>query len=186
MVKLDRIYTRGGDKGLTSLVDGSRVAKHAGRVAAYGEVDELNATIGLIRLETAGLAEVDAMLGRIQNDLFDLGADLATPDGIEGALRVVDAQVTRLEQEIDAMNADIPPLRSFILPGGTRAAAFAHLARTVARRAERAISALAEAEAINMAALRYVNRLSDHLFVLARHLNDKGASDVLWVPGANR
>lgn len=186
MVKLDRIYTRGGDKGLTSLVDGSRVAKHAGRVAAYGEVDELNATIGLIRLETAGIPDVDAMLGRIQNDLFDLGADLATPDGIEGALRVVDAQVTRLEQEIDGMNGDIPPLRSFILPGGTRAAAFAHLARTVARRAERAISALAEAEAINMAALRYVNRLSDHLFVLARHLNDKGAADVLWVPGANR
>lgn len=186
MVKLDRIYTRGGDKGLTSLVDGSRVAKHADRVAAYGEVDELNATIGLIRLETAGIPDVDAMLGRIQNDLFDLGADLATPDGIEGALRVVDAQVTRLEVEIDAMNGDIPPLRSFILPGGTRAAAFAHLARTVARRAERAISALAEAEAINMAALRYVNRLSDHLFVLARHLNDKGAADVLWVPGANR
>ncbi|MFA5122618.1 cob(I)yrinic acid a,c-diamide adenosyltransferase [Zavarzinia sp.] len=186
MVKLDRIYTRGGDKGLTSLVDGSRVAKHAIRVAAYGEVDELNATIGLIRLETADLAEVDAMLVRIQNDLFDLGADLATPEGIEGALRIVDAQVTRLEGEIDVMNAEIPPLRSFILPGGKRAAAFAHLARTVARRAERAISALAEAEAINMAALRYVNRLSDHLFVLARHLNDRGAADVLWVPGANR
>lgn len=186
MVKLDRIYTRGGDKGLTSLVDGSRVAKHAARVAAYGDVDELNATIGLIRLETADLADVDAMLARIQNDLFDLGADLATPEGIEGALRIVDAQVTRLEGEIDVMNAEIPPLRSFILPGGKRAAAFAHLGRTVARRAERAISALAEAEAINMAALRYVNRLSDHLFVLARHLNDRGAADVLWVPGANR
>lgn len=186
MVKLDRIYTRGGDRGQTSLVDGSRVAKHASRVAAYGEVDELNATIGLIRLETADLPGIDALLGRIQNDLFDLGADLATPDGIEGALRIVDAQVTRLETEIDAMNADIPPLRSFILPGGSRAAAFAHLARTVARRAERAISALAEAEAINMAALRYVNRLSDHLFVLSRHLNGNGADDVLWIPGANR
>jgi cob(I)alamin adenosyltransferase len=186
MVKLDRIYTRGGDKGLTSLVDGSRVPKHALRVAAYGEVDELNAAIGLLRLETKALASVDAMLGRIQNDLFDLGADLATPDGIDGALRIVETQVTRLEGEIDAMNEAIPPLRSFILPGGSRAAAFAHLTRTVARRAERAVSALGEAEAINMAALRYVNRLSDHLFVLARHLNDNGAADVLWVPGANR
>lgn len=186
MVKLDRIYTRGGDKGLTSLVDGSRVPKHALRVAAYGEVDELNATIGLLRLETKDLAAVDAMLSRIQNDLFDLGADLATPDSIDGALRIVETQVTRLEGEIDTMNAAIPPLRSFILPGGSRAAAFAHLTRTVARRAERAVSALGEAEAINMAALRYVNRLSDHLFVLARHLNDDGAADVLWVPGANR
>lgn len=186
MVKLDRIYTRGGDKGLTSLVDGSRVPKHALRVAAYGEVDELNATIGLLRLETTALPDVDAMLGRIQNDLFDLGADLATPDGIEGALRIVEAQVTRLEGEIDGMNEAIPPLRSFILPGGSRPAAFAHLTRTVARRAERAISALGEVEAINMAALRYVNRLSDHLFVLARHLNANGADDVLWVPGANR
>ena len=186
MVKLDRIYTRGGDKGLTSLVDGSRVPKHALRVAAYGEVDELNATIGLLRLETKDLAAVDAMLSRIQNDLFDLGADLATPDGIDGALRIVESQVIRLEGEIDAMNETIPPLRSFILPGGSRAAAFAHLTRTVARRAERAVSALGEAEAINMAALRYVNRLSDHLFVLARHLNDNGAADVLWVPGANR
>lgn len=186
MVKLDRIYTRGGDKGLTSLVDGSRVPKHALRVAAYGDVDELNATIGLIRTEAAGAAAVDAMLGRIQNDLFDLGADLATPEGIEGALRIVDAQVDRLEREIDAMNEHIPPLRSFILPGGRKAAAFAHLARTVARRAERSVSALAGDEAINMAALRYVNRLSDHLFVLARHLNDNGAADVLWIPGANR
>jgi cob(I)alamin adenosyltransferase len=186
MVKLDKIYTRGGDKGLTSLVDGSRVPKHADRVAAYGEVDELNATIGLIRLEVADRPEIDAMLGRIQNDLFDLGADLATPDGIEGALRIVEAQVVRLEGEIDLLNAEIPPLKSFILPGGSRAAAFAHQARTVARRAERAVSALAAVEAINMAALRYVNRLSDHLFVLARHLNDRGASDVLWVPGANR
>ncbi|PWR21852.1 cob(I)yrinic acid a,c-diamide adenosyltransferase [Zavarzinia compransoris] len=186
MVKLDKIYTRGGDKGLTSLVDGSRVPKHADRVAAYGEVDELNAAIGLIRLEVADRPEVDAMLGRIQNDLFDLGADLATPEGIEGALRIVEAQVTRLEGEIDGLNAGIPPLRSFILPGGSRAAAFAHQARTVARRAERAVSALAAVEAINMAALRYVNRLSDHLFVLARHLNDNGAADVLWVPGANR
>ncbi|MDD3446783.1 MAG: cob(I)yrinic acid a,c-diamide adenosyltransferase, partial [Zavarzinia sp.] len=120
------------------------------------------------------------------NDLFDLGADLATPEGIEGALRIVEPQVARLEQEIDAMNAEIPPLRSFILPGGGRAAALAHLARTVARRAERGISMLGAVEPINMAALRYVNRLSDHLFVLARHLNDKGAADVLWVPGANR
>ncbi|MDD3444680.1 MAG: cob(I)yrinic acid a,c-diamide adenosyltransferase, partial [Zavarzinia sp.] len=164
MVKLDRIYTRGGDKGLTSLVDGSRVPKHADRVAAYGDVDELNAVIGLLRLETAALADVDAMLGRIQNDLFDLGADLATPEGIEGALRIVEPQVARLEQEIDAMNAEIPPLRSFILPGGGRAAALAHMARTVARRAERGISMLGAVEPINMAALRYVNRLSDHLF----------------------
>ncbi len=187
MVTLTKIYTRGGDKGETSLGDGRRVAKNDLRVAAYGTVDETNSVIGLARLHVKG--EVDAMLGRIQNDLFDLGADLCTPeDGrkAEGALRIVDAQVERLEREIDAMNADLEPLTSFILPGGSPAAAHLHYARTVARRAERLVCGLAEGEAINTAAIRYINRLSDHLFVLARVLNDKGAADVLWVPGGNR
>ncbi len=187
MVTLTRIYTRGGDKGETSLGDGTRVAKHALRVAAYGTVDETNAVVGLARLCTEG--EADAMLSRIQNDLFDLGADLCTPEGgrkAEGALRIVDAQVERLEQEIDALNAGLKPLTSFILPGGTPAAAHLHLARTVCRRAERLMAELAGHEPVNAAALRYVNRLSDHLFVLARHLNDQGAGDVLWVPGGNR
>ncbi|HSO42098.1 MAG TPA: cob(I)yrinic acid a,c-diamide adenosyltransferase [Rhodospirillales bacterium] len=187
MVTLTKIYTRGGDKGETSLGDGRRVAKNDLRVAAYGTVDETNSVIGLARLHVAG--EVDAMLGRIQNDLFDLGADLCTPeDGrkAEGALRIVDAQVERLEREIDAMNADLKPLTSFILPGGSPAAAHLHHARTVARRAERLVCGLAEGEAINAAAIRYINRLSDHLFVLGRVLNDKGAADVLWVPGGNR
>ncbi|MFO1152610.1 MAG: cob(I)yrinic acid a,c-diamide adenosyltransferase [Rhodospirillales bacterium] len=187
MVTLTRIYTRGGDAGETSLGDGRRVAKSDARVAAYGTVDETNSVIGLARLSTEG--EVDAMLARIQNDLFDLGADLCTPsDGrkAEGALRVVDAQVDRLEREIDRMNEWLQPLKSFILPGGTPAAAALHLARTVCRRAEREICALAAHEPVNSAAIRYINRLSDHLFVLARHLNDDGASDVLWVPGGNR
>jgi cob(I)alamin adenosyltransferase len=187
MVKLDRIYTRGGDKGETSLGDGRRVPKHDLRVAAYGTVEEANAAIGLARLHCEGAD--DAMLARIQNDLFDLGADLCTPhDGrkAEGALRIAEAQVKRLEDEIDAMNAELEPLGSFILPGGSAAAAWLHLARTVARRAERLIAGLAEIEEVNPDAVRYANRLSDHLFVMARRLNDNGRSDVLWTPGANR
>jgi len=185
VVLLSRIYTKGGDRGETSLGDGSRVAKHHGRVAAYGTVDEANAAIGLARLHTDG--EADAMLARIQNDLFDLGADLCRPgsDG-EGALRIQDSQVERLERELDTMNERLQPLRSFVLPGGTPAAAFLHLARTVTRRAERLTVELAEAEAVNSAAIRYLNRLSDHLFVLSRAVNDQGAADVLWVPGASR
>jgi cob(I)alamin adenosyltransferase len=186
MVRLTRIYTRGGDSGETSLGDGSRVPKHASRVAAYGTVDEANAAIGLARLHAD--AEADAMLGRIQNDLFDLGADLCTPQaGLRGAgaLRILAAQVERLEQEIDRMNAGLPPLDSFILPGGSAAAALLHLARTVTRRAERLVSELAQTEMINPEALKYLNRLSDHLFVLGRRANDNGGHDVLWVPGAN-
>ena len=185
MVRLTRIYTRGGDRGRTSLGDGRRVAKHDLRVATYGTVDEANAVIGLARLHADPPA--DAMLARIQNDLFDLGADLCRPgtEG-EGALRIQEAQVERLEREIDAMNERLQPLRSFVLPGGTPAAAFLHLARTVTRRAERLTVELAETDAVNPAAIRYLNRLSDHLFVLSRALNDQGTGDVLWVPGANR
>jgi cob(I)alamin adenosyltransferase len=191
MVRLTRIYTRGGDKGETSLGDGSRAPKHALRVAAYGMVDEANAAIGIGRLHvnTGADAEADAMLGRIQNDLFDLGADLCAPEGgrrSAGALRILPGQVERLEHEIDAMNAALRPLDSFILPGGTAAAAYLHLARTVTRRAERLVSELAQAEPVNPEALKYLNRLSDHLFVLGRRVNDNGARDVLWVPGANR
>ena len=194
MVRLTRIYTRTGDKGQTSLGDGSRVAKHALRVEAYGTVDEANAVIGLARLAAQGQAEggaqADAMLARIQNDLFDLGADLCTPRA-EGeqpgtALRVAAEQVTRLEDEIDAMNAELAPLNSFILPGGGAASAQLHLARTVIRRAERLMVALAEVEPVGEQAVAYANRLSDHLFVMARWLNGKGAGDILWVPGANR
>jgi cob(I)alamin adenosyltransferase len=190
MVLLSRIYTRGGDKGRTALGDGRRVAKHALRVEAYGTVDEANAAIGIVRLHAAG--DADAMLGRIQNDLFDLGADLCRPEGPDDAahppLRVTADQVARLEREIDAMNAELEPLRSFVLPGGTPAAAYLHLARTIARRAERRITALMAREAVNPEALRYCNRLSDHLFVLARRVNRQGVGtgDVLWVPGANR
>jgi cob(I)alamin adenosyltransferase len=187
MVRLTRIYTRGGDTGETSLGDGTRIPKHSLRVEAYGTVDEANAAIGLARLHSAG--EIDAMLARIQNDLFDLGADLCAPEAgsrAVGALRIAAAQVTRLETEIDAMNAELKPLDSFILPGGTPVAAHLHLARTVTRRAERLVSALAAAEPLNGEALKYLNRLSDHLFVLGRWANDKGASDVLWRPGANR
>lgn len=187
MVTLTRIYTRGGDAGETSLGDGSRVAKFQLRVAAYGTTDETNSVVGLARLHTQG--EADAMLARIQNDLFDLGADLCTPeDGrkSEGALRIVDTQVDRLEAEIDAMNARLLPLKSFVLPGGSPASAYLHLARTVCRRAERLICELATHETVNASAIRYINRLSDHLFVLARHLNNDGAGDVLWVPGGNR
>ena len=187
MVSLTRIYTRGGDGGETSLTDGSRVPKHALRVEAYGTVDEANAVLGLVRLHASGAA--DAMLSRIQNDLFDLGADLSTPETgrkAEGALRIVPAQVTRLEQEIDSMNAELAPLESFVLPGGSPASSYLHLARTVVRRAERLLSALAASEPINPESLKYLNRLSDHLFVLGRHLNDRGARDVLWRPGAFR
>ncbi len=186
MVKLTRIYTRGGDKGQTSLVGGDRVAKHDPRVAAFGTVDETNAVIGLVRLHTEG--DADAMLGRIQDDLFDLGADLGNPaDDMSGAsLRIVATQVTRLEQEIDAMNAELAPLTSFVLPGGTPAAAYLHQARTVCRRAERLATELAATAPVNPEAVRYLNRLSDLLFVAARYLNDKGAGDILWRPGANR
>jgi len=186
MVKLTRIYTRGGDKGETSLVSGDRVAKHDQRVAAFGTVDETNAAIGLARLHTTG--DADAMLGRIQDDLFDLGADLGnpSPDMSEASLRIIAAQVTRLEQEIDAMNEALAPLTSFVLPGGTPASAYLHQARTICRRAERLATALAEAESVNSEAIRYLNRLSDLLFVAARYLNDKGNGDILWRPGANR
>ena len=187
MVRLTRIYTRGGDTGETSLGDGSRVPKQALRVEAYGTVDEANAAIGLVRLYADTAA--DAMLAHIQNDLFDLGADLCTPeDGrrAAGALRIVAAQVARLENEIDRMNAELLPLESFILPGGTPAASHLHLARTVTRRAERLVCALAAEEKVNPEAVKYLNRLSDHLFVLGRRLNDNGARDVLWQPGATR
>ncbi|MFZ2004403.1 MAG: cob(I)yrinic acid a,c-diamide adenosyltransferase [Stellaceae bacterium] len=187
MVKLTRIYTRGGDKGKTSLGDGTRVPKQSLRVEAYGTVDEANAAIGLARLHTTG--DEDAMLARIQNDLFDLGADLCTPEGGSrgaGALRIVAAQVKRLETEIDRLNAELAPLNSFVLPGGSSASAYLHLARTVTRRAERLACALAVAEPVNPEAIKYLNRLSDHLFVLGRRLNDNGAQDVLWRPGLTR
>jgi len=187
MVRLTRIYTRGGDRGETSLGDGSRVPKQSLRVEAYGTIDEANAAIGLARLHVDG--DADAMLARIQNDLFDLGADLCTPEEgrrASGALRIVAAQVARLEHEIDAMNALLGPLDSFILPGGTAAAAHLHLARTVTRRAERLVCALAATETVNPEAVKYLNRLSDHLFVLGRRVNDNGAKDVLWQPGATR
>lgn len=187
MVKLTKIYTRGGDSGETSLGDGTRVRKDALRVAAYGTVDEANAAIGIARLH-ADSAE-DAILARIQNDLFDLGADLCRPEdgGSAGErLRVSAAQVARLEAEIDLLNTDLAPLESFVLPGGSPSSAHLHLARTIARRAERLVVALAAVEPINPQAVKYLNRLSDLLFVLARHRNDKGTGDVLWTPGANR
>lgn len=187
MVKLDKIYTRGGDAGETSLGSGTRVAKHDLRVAAYGTSDEANAVIGIARLHAQG--EADAMLARIQNDLFDLGADLCTPEGgarRSGALRVTAEQVARLEAEIDAMNERLKPLTSFILPGGTPAGAHLHLARTVVRRCERLLTELAAREDINPECVKYVNRLSDHLFQLSRHVNDDGARDVLWRPGATQ
>lgn len=186
MVKLSRIYTRGGDGGQTSLGGGARVAKHDPRIGAGGAVDEANAAVGLARLHATG--EAAEMLARIQDDLFDLGADLSYPDreGGGAALRIVQGQVDRLEAEIDAMNGQLSELTSFVLPGGTPASTHLHLARTIARRAERAIAALAEREPVNPLALKFVNRLSDHLFVLGRFLNDKGANDVLWRPGANR
>jgi cob(I)alamin adenosyltransferase len=192
MVTLTRIYTRAGDDGHTALVDGQRRPKHDLRIEAYGTVDETNACVGLARLHTGGDPEADGMLARIQNDLFDLGADLATPQkpGEAGrdALRIIDSQVERLEREIDAMNEALSPLRSFVLPGGSPASAHLHLARTVCRRAERLVVALAERpdEAVSPAAIRYLNRLSDHLFVASRHVNEGGRADVLWVPGQNR
>ncbi len=190
MVVLNKIYTRTGDGGETALGNGARVAKHSLRVTAYGTVDETNATVGLVRLHAAG--EMDAALARIQNDLFDLGADLCRPDmaGDAGAeyppLRVTQAQVDRLESEIDTMNKDIAPLRSFILPGGTAQAAHLHLCRTVSRRAERLAVELAGVEDVNGAVVKYLNRLSDWFFVASRVANNNGKDDVLWVPGANR
>lgn len=186
MVRLTRIYTKGGDQGETSLGDGSRVKKHDPRVEAFGTVDEANAAIGLARLHASGAA-LD-MLARIQHDLFDLGADLCTPECSargEGALRILASQTERLEREIDAMNADLKPLDSFILPGGTPLAAQLHLARTITRRAERLVTALAATETINPEAVKYLNRLSDHLFVLSRVAN-RDTGDILWKPGANR
>ena len=186
MVKLDVIMTRGGDGGETSLGDGARVRKDALRVEAYGTVDEANAAIGVLRLHAQEDAEADAMLARIQNDLFDIGADLCVPGEAGARLRVADTQSARLEAELAAMNGQMPALKSFVLPGGTAGAAAAHVARTVTRRAERLVVALAAAEEVNPAVIRYLNRLSDHLFVLARRLNGNGAGDVLWVPGATR
>lgn len=190
MVKINKIYTRTGDDGTTGLVEGSRRSKADPRVAAFGDVDETNAAIGLARLHTRHMARIDAALARIQNDLFDLGSDLATPGPDEGrqyqALRITDRQTEWLEREIDQHNEDLSPLTSFVLPGGSPLAACLHLARTVARRAERSVVALAGAEpGINGAALRYLNRLSDLLFVLSRIANNNGASDVLWEPGRN-
>jgi cob(I)alamin adenosyltransferase len=193
MVVLNRIYTRGGDKGRTRLATGAPRLKSDARVEAYGTVDETNACIGLVRLHTRGDERLDAMLARIQNDLFDLGADLATPEVPPGkakraALRIVEAQVSRLEKEIDALNSELSPLTSFVLPGGSLAAAALHLARTVCRRAERAMVALAqkEGEVVGESAIKFINRLSDFLFVAARFSNCKGRDDVLWAPGQNR
>jgi cob(I)alamin adenosyltransferase len=191
MVVLSKIYTRTGDDGTTALGSGRRVSKFDLRVECYGTLDETNAAIGLARLHTRSDPALDAMLARIQNDLFDLGAELCYPDGSKdarGRLSVSDAQVERLESEIDALNRELQPLRSFVLPGGTPAASFLHLARTISRRAERLMVALAARpnEPVGGGALRYINRLSDFLFVAARYANDKGQSDVLWVPGQNR
>src|SRR4051812_41760945 len=192
MVTLNKIYTRTGDAGKTRLSTGEPVAKDDPRVEAYGAVDETNACLGLVRLHTAGQAELDAMLARIQNELFDLGADLATPErgkplGWE-PLRILESQVERLEAEIDRLNGELSPLTSFILRGGTPAAAHLHHACTVCRRAERAAVSLSriKGEIVSAAALKYLNRLSDLLFVAARHANDKGKGDVLWQPGATR
>jgi cob(I)alamin adenosyltransferase len=183
LVRLNKIYTRTGDSGETGLVDGSRVSKADARLGAIGDVDEANCAIGLA-LRAAGDAEARAMLSRIQNELFDLGADLATPGGIEGALRILPAQVERLEREIDRMNEDLEALRSFILPGGAGGSAELHLARAVVRRAERA--AVGAAPSFNPTALTYLNRLSDHLFVLARWVARESGGDILWQPGATR
>ena len=194
MVKLNKIYTRSGDDGTTGLVDGSRLPKHAARMEAIGAVDEANSAIGLAVVALAD-GEHAAALTRIQNDLFDLGADLATPLGALGGvdftpgemtLRIVASQASWIEQQIDALNGNMPPLTSFILPGGSEAAARVHVARASVRRAERAMTALAASDPVNPAALTYINRLSDYLFVLARAVNAGGAGDVLWVPGASR
>jgi cob(I)alamin adenosyltransferase len=193
MVKLNKIYTRTGDDGTTGLGSGERRLKHDLRVEAYGTVDEANSCIGLARLHTEkDFPVLDGMLMRIQNDLFDLGADLATPDTGQTLpyepLRIIDSQVLRLEAEIDRLNANLAPLRSFVLPGGSPASAALHLARTAARRAERHMVELAQKpdETVTPAALKYINRVSDFLFVAARVVNDNGAKDVLWVPGHNR
>lgn len=194
MVKLNKIYTRTGDDGTTGLGSGERVLKYDLRVAAYGTVDEGNAAIGIARLHLGTQPDVDGILARVQNDLFDLGADLCVPERPDApppafeALRIVARQVTRLEEDIDRLNAELPPLRSFILPGGSPAAAHLHLARTIIRRAEREIVALAQVpgEVVSAPAIHYVNRLSDLLFVAGRYVNGHGANDVLWVPGAHR
>lgn len=192
MVKLNKIYTRTGDAGTTGLGTGQRVAKHDLRIGAFGTVDEANACLGLVRFHTKDDPALDAKLERIQNDLFDLGADLCVPDRGEALgyepLRVTQAQVDWLEAEIDAMNADLSALKSFVLPGGTAAAAALHLARTVSRRAERDMTALASNpnEPVSAAALKYINRLSDYLFVASRYVNHQADGDVLWVPGKNR
>jgi cob(I)alamin adenosyltransferase len=192
VVRLNKIYTRTGDAGDTGLGDGKRRPKHDARIAAYGEVDELNCVIGLARLHTLSddedLKRIDATLARAQNDLFDLGADLCFPEeqATTQALRIVPTQVEALEHAIDDLNAELEPLKSFVLPGGSPAAAALHQARTVCRRAERAITLLASQESVGGPALAYINRLSDYLFVAARFANNRGASDVLWVPGANR
>ena len=193
MVVLNKIYTRTGDAGTTALGTGERVPKHSARIAAYGTVDETNACIGVARIHVREThADVDAMLGRIQNDLFDLGADLTVPERGQAParerLRVSDAQVKRLEDEIDAMNVELSPLRSFVLPGGSAAAAALHVARTVCRRAERSMVELAGQpdEGVAAPALKYINRLSDLLFVASRYVNERGRGDVLWVPGQNR
>src|SRR5271154_353749 len=191
MVVLNKIYTRTGDDGTTALGTGERRKKYDLRIAAYGTLDEVNATVGIARLHTAGDASLDAALGHIQNDLFDVGADLCAPGkgkGPGGArLTVTDAQVTWLEGEIDRLNAELAPLKSFVLPGGSAAAAYLHLARTVCRRAERLVAELADKpdESVTSEVLKYVNRLSDFLFVASRYANSKGARDVLWVPGQN-
>jgi cob(I)alamin adenosyltransferase len=184
MVKLNRIYTRTGDGGSAGLVDGSRASKASARMTAIGEVDEANCVIGLA-IPLLG-EHTAARLRLVQNELFDLGADLATPGDLKGALRITSGQVERLEQEIDALNADLAPLTSFILPGGSPAAAALHHARGVVRRAERAAVALHETEPVNPPALAYLNRLSDHLFVLARHVAQSSGGDILWQPGATR
>ncbi|MGE0024750.1 MAG: cob(I)yrinic acid a,c-diamide adenosyltransferase [Hyphomicrobium sp.] len=192
MVKLNKIYTKTGDAGTTGLGTGERVRKDALRIAAYGTVDETNSTLGMVRIHLAGHPGLDDKLARIQNDLFDLGADLCVPDRGKKLdyepLRISDDQVARLEAEIDEMNAELKPLKSFVLPGGSPAAAALHVARTVCRRAEREMVALAaqENEPVGAAALKYINRLSDFLFVAGRYVNDRGKSDVLWVPGQNR
>ncbi|MBX4959867.1 cob(I)yrinic acid a,c-diamide adenosyltransferase [Rhizobium lentis] len=192
MVKLNKIYTKTGDDGTTGLASGRRRRKDDLRVEAYGTIDEANSAIGVARLHTSGLPELDAMLMSIQNDLFDLGADLATPESGEPPayepLRIVETQLGRIERDIDRLNAELDPLKSFILPGGSPAAAHLHLARTIARRAERLMVTLArrDGEIVGEPALKYINRLSDFLFVAARHANDRGRADVLWVPGKNR
>ncbi len=189
MVRLDKIVTKAGDGGKTRLATGEPVSKASARVEAYGTVDEANSAIGVARLHTAGDAILDPILDRVQNDLFDLGADLATPQSPDlkfEPLRLQESQVLRLEAEIDTLNEKLSPLTSFILPGGTAAAAHLHLARAIARRAERAIVALADAEPVSAEAIKFANRLSDLLFVAARHANDQGRGDLLWKPGANR